>query len=169
MEDNLKLIGKETDESDRPSLKPMRAEQLAIPDDVDTDQASSNSATDQPVHDHAEVSSAEPGHVVGQTNPAAKGLAILVEGPSQRQPAVGHSLREPTFSMTDQTARGVIHCCECNEPRLYYSRTKLTCKQNLLIAKCISEFTFTCGAPIAHPSYLSLRGVVSRKLTCGNR
>ncbi|WAR28719.1 hypothetical protein MAR_014423, partial [Mya arenaria] len=47
-------IGKETDESDRPSLKPMGAEQLAIPDDVDIDQASSNSATDQPVHDYAD-------------------------------------------------------------------------------------------------------------------
>ncbi|WAR15356.1 hypothetical protein MAR_005461 [Mya arenaria] len=62
MEENLKLIGKETDESDRPPLKPIRAEQLAIPDDVDIDQASSKSATDQPVHDHAgdlyEVSSA---------------------------------------------------------------------------------------------------------------
>ncbi|XP_052806896.1 uncharacterized protein LOC128236088 isoform X2 [Mya arenaria] len=153
-------------------LQVLRAEQFAIPDDVDIDQASSNSATDQPVHDHAddlhEVPSAVPGRVVGQTNPAAEGLTILAEGPSQRQPAVGHSLREPTFSMTAQTARGVVHCCECNKPQLYYRCTKLTCKHNLLIAKCISEFTFTCGAPIAHPSYLSLRGVLSRKLTCGN-
>ncbi|XP_052820704.1 uncharacterized protein LOC128246516 [Mya arenaria] len=97
-----------------------------------------------------------PDRVDGQTNPSTEGLTILAEGPSQRQPAVGHSLGEPTFSMTAQTARGVVHCCECNKPRLYYSRTKLTSKQNLLIAKCISKFTFTCGAPIAHPSYLSL-------------
>ncbi len=111
------------------------------------------------------VPSEEPDDSVGQAIPANEGLKKPAEG-SLKKPTVGQ--QELVVSMTAQTARGLVNCCECDKPRMYYSRTKLTFAQSTLIAKCISEYIFTCGAPIVDPRYKSLRGVVTRKLNCGN-
>lgn len=87
-------------------------------------------------------------------------------GPS-RAPDFGQ--QRYAFSLSAQTARGVVHCVECRKPRLFYSKTKLTDRQSLLVAKCVSEFDYTCGSDLVNPEIASLKGVLTRKnMTCGN-
>lgn len=63
---------------------------------------------------------------------------------------------------------GVIICVECRKSRLYYSRIRLSGRQEQLLAIAISEYDYTCGGPIAHPSVALLKSVFAReKLTCG--
>lgn len=63
---------------------------------------------------------------------------------------------------------GVIICVECRKPRLYYSRIRLSGRQEQLLVIAISEYDYTCGGPIAHPSVALLKSVFAReKLTCG--
>lgn len=74
---------------------------------------------------------------------------------------------EKQVPMTAQNARGVILCVECSKPRLYYSKRRLSGRQEQLLAIAMSEFDYTCGGPIADPSVALLKTVfVRQNQTC---
>ena len=47
--------------------------------------------------------------------------------------------------MSAQNARAVITCVECEKPRVIYGKTKLNARQELLIAKTLSTYEYSCG------------------------
>lgn len=80
-------------------------------------------------------------------------------------------IQEPHFGdyslCTTQNARSVVNCMECRKPRVLYSKIKLSERQKVSLALLISEFEYSCGAPITPPRH-SLHGkVVTRSnLSC---
>lgn len=60
---------------------------------------------------------------------------------------------------TPQHARATILCVECRKPRVLYSKHVLTERQKVSLVIILSEFDYTCGAPITPPHHL-LHGVV---------
>jgi hypothetical protein len=67
------------------------------------------------------------------------------------------------FSLTAQTARSIIKCVECLKPRVIYGKLKLSGRQELQLAELLSEFNYSCGAPLTPPGY-SLHGKTTVKL-----
>jgi hypothetical protein len=68
---------------------------------------------------------------------------------------------------TAQCARSSVTCIECRKPRVIYSKLKLSERQNVSLALLLSEFDYTCGAPLTPPRH-SLHGRVMCRdnLTC---
>ena len=73
----------------------------------------------------------------------------------------------PANLYTAQNARLQIECVECRKPRVIYSNGKLSDSKLVSLLMGISDFDFTCGAPIlplAHP--LVSTAHVRMDLTC---
>ncbi len=49
---------------------------------------------------------------------------------------------------TAQNARTSVNCIECQKPRVVYSKSKVTERQTTQCALMMSEYDYTCGAPI---------------------
>ena len=54
--------------------------------------------------------------------------------------------------MSAQNARALIVCVECEKPRVIYAKTKLDVRQQLLLAKTISNYEYSCGAHLFPPT-----------------
>ena len=69
---------------------------------------------------------------------------------------------------TGQNARAVATCTECRKPRVVYSRTALSESHRVTLAILLSEFDYTCGAPLTPPdSSLYSRVMTKANLQCG--
>ncbi|CAL4131250.1 unnamed protein product, partial [Meganyctiphanes norvegica] len=69
---------------------------------------------------------------------------------------------------TGQNARAVATCTECRKPRVVYSRTALSETHRVTLAILLSEFDYTCGAPLTPPdSSLYSRVMTKANLQCG--
>ena len=82
-------------------------------------------------------------------------------------------IQEPPFGdcslCTTQNARSTVTCTECRKPRVLYSKFKLTERQKVSLAIILSEFEYSCGAPITPPGH-SLHGKVLTRsnLSCAS-
>ncbi|WAR05310.1 hypothetical protein MAR_020679 [Mya arenaria] len=52
---------------------------------------------------------------------------------------------------TAQHARATIECTECRKPRVIYGKQKMSSREEVSFAILVSEFDYTCGAPITPP------------------
>ena len=69
---------------------------------------------------------------------------------------------------TAQNARLTVMCHECRKPRVIYSKRSLSESQKGTLVLAISDFEFTCGAPVLPPkSRLSKTVQVRAGLVCG--
>ena len=69
---------------------------------------------------------------------------------------------------TTQNARTIVTCTECRKPRMIYSHQKLSERQKISVTITVSEFDYTCGAPLLTPSNTSYKKVICRStLHCG--
>lgn len=55
--------------------------------------------------------------------------------------------------ITAQNARALVTCVECRKPRVLYSKQKLSQRQELTLALTLSEYDYTCGAPVLPPNH----------------
>ena len=53
---------------------------------------------------------------------------------------------------TIQHARAIVNCTECDKPRVVYSMTRLSERENITLALSLSEYVYTCGGPILPPT-----------------
>ena len=66
-----------------------------------------------------------------------------------------------------QYARLVIQCVECRKPRLVYSWRRLGTRQELALILAMSEYDYTCGAPILPPDNQLVKLCITKpNLTC---
>lgn len=90
-------------------------------------------------------------------------LDVPVDEPSNLSKPELQVMEEPKFAdfrlTTPQHARATILCVECRKPRVLYSKHVLTERQKVSLVILLSEFDYTCGAPITPPHHL-LHGVV---------
>ncbi|XP_041378644.1 uncharacterized protein LOC121390784 [Gigantopelta aegis] len=63
---------------------------------------------------------------------------------------------------TIQNARALAVCVECRKPRMVYAHLKLSERQTISVALSISEFDYTCGAPILPPTHSLVKKVMCR-------
>ena len=68
---------------------------------------------------------------------------------------------------TAQNARSTVECVECRKPRVLYSTHKLTERQQTTLVLLVSEYEYSCGAPVTTPeSTLHGKVVIRPQLTC---
>lgn len=74
----------------------------------------------------------------------------------------------PSTVTSTQNGRFLMTCCvECRKPRVLYSLHKLTERQKVSLVVPMSEYDYTCGAPVLPPSNAFSSNVVVRaSLTC---
>ena len=108
---NSSLKGKETTDSDRPSLK-----------------------------ENSE------GTVAAASEPATSELEV------QSQSGL----------FTAQSARMTVGCTECSKLRVVYSKRHLSERQKVTVVLAISEFSYSCGAPLIPSSFALSKSVMCR-------
>ena len=87
------------------------------------------------------------------------------------EPRVEQLPSDDPFLYTGQNARGVVRCVECRKPRVYYCKNKLSSRQLILLDRAVTEFDYTCGAPLSDPDDTKsvLKYVAVRKnLSCSH-
>ena len=73
----------------------------------------------------------------------------------------------PSTMTSTLNARFLITCVECRKPRVMYSLHKLTERQKVSLVTSMSEYDYTCGAPVLPPSNtLHSKVMVRAFLTC---
>ena len=73
----------------------------------------------------------------------------------------------PSTMTSTQNARFLVTCVECRKPRVLYSLHKLTERQKVSLVVSVSEYDYTCGAPVLPPgNILSSKVMVRASLTC---
>lgn len=73
----------------------------------------------------------------------------------------------PSTMTSTQNARFLVNCVECRKPRVMYSLHKLTERQKVSLVTSMSEYDYTCGAPVLPPSNTLHNKVMVRAfLTC---
>ena len=125
----------DTDEKDRPSLKPQKTKSTPKPSSTQSPQPSTSTAQETATSD--------------LTRTSTKGGGMLAF----------HSA---------QTDRATIVCVECQKPRVIYSNTKLSQRQEVLLAINMSEYEYTCGSHLFPPSCERLLQTLTLRpqLTC---
>ena len=69
---------------------------------------------------------------------------------------------------TKQNARAIVTCTECRKPRVIFSKQRLSERLKISVTIAVSEFDYTCGAPLLPPSNTSYEKVMCRStLNCG--
>lgn len=68
--------------------------------------------------------------------------------------------------LSTQNARAITTCVECSKPRVVYSCHKLTEGQRTSLAASLSEYDFTCGAPVVQEGHPLNCKVTVRSLDC---
>ena len=58
---------------------------------------------------------------------------------------------QPPIVMSEQNARALVKCIECNKPRVIYCNTKLDVRHKIMLSKNVREFEFTCGSHLFPP------------------
>lgn len=141
---------KETTEKDRPSLKIQKAKKTNEPGP-----GNPNPAIDEPVG-----------------NPRINQLPDE-QGTATESGQVNHSKAGTSYGtivpLSSQNARAVAICIECRKPRVVYSKTKLSQRKEVLLATCLSEYEFSCGAylfPPSAPSELRNSVVIRPTIQC---
>ena len=71
-----------------------------------------------------------------------KGSVKIVDEPA---------LTGDAFIYTAQNARFTAECTECGKPRVLYGKVKLTERYKYQLALLLSEFEYSCGAPLTSP------------------
>ena len=73
----------------------------------------------------------------------------------------------PSTMTSTQNARFLVTCVECRKPRVMYSLHKLTERQKVFLVTSMSNYVYTCGAPVLPPSNtLHSKVMVRAFLTC---
>ena len=65
---------------------------------------------------------------------------------------VGAGSSKPALSMSTQTARATVTCIECRKPGVTCSSKKLDFRHNVILARNITSFEYSCGAHLFPPS-----------------
>ena len=69
---------------------------------------------------------------------------------------------------TGQNDRAVATCTECRKPRVVYSKTRLSETHKIILATLLSEYVYTCGAPLTPPDSILFSTVMTKiNLQCG--
>ena len=81
-------------------------------------------------------------------------------------------LSAPNFAestmCTGQNAQAVATCTECRKPRVVYSKSGLSEPHKIILATLLSEYVYTCEAPLTPPdSILFSRVMTKMNLQCG--
>ena len=74
--------------------------------------------------------------------------------------------KKSTITFSTQNARATAECVECRKPRVIYSNHKLTARQNMALAVALSEYDFTCGAPVVPENNILYNKVAVRPIPC---
>jgi hypothetical protein len=67
-----------------------------------------------------------------------------------------------TSLYTVQNARSTVQCTECNKPRVIYCKQRLSQRQQLTVTLAISEYDYTCGAPLLPPTCSFAKSILCR-------
>ncbi|XP_064612507.1 uncharacterized protein LOC135476417 [Liolophura sinensis] len=54
--------------------------------------------------------------------------------------------------LTAQNAQAVFECVECKKPKVVYSKSKLTERQQAQPITTMTEYEYSCGAPVIPPN-----------------
>ncbi|WAR05994.1 LOW QUALITY PROTEIN: hypothetical protein MAR_021363 [Mya arenaria] len=79
--------------------------------------------------------------------------------------------RRVDVPLSTQNARAIATCIECRKPRVVYSKTKLSQRKEVLLATCLSDYDYSCGAqlfPPSAPSTLKSSVVIRPFLQCAS-
>ena len=136
---------RETTEKDRPSLK--------------------KPAVEKPIRSRRGLDrfrlNEGPVEVMAVAPRAASTGTEAIPGPSQ-----ANTMQAPvdmdTSLFTAQNARATVLCIECRKPRVIYSKQKLSERHNMTVTLALSEFDYSCGAPLLPITCPLARSVMCR-------
>lgn len=135
--------GRETTESDRPSLTESKRKNVK-----------------QPVPLKKAIPQTAPSQEGGQVEPQEQTSEL------ENDDECSLPLFDPTICIA-QNARGVVVCTDCEKPRVIYSRHKLTDRQQMSLSLAMSEYDYTCGSILLPPSNTMFKTVMCRTgITC---
>ena len=142
--------GQDTNDDNRPSLmKGKKTKKAAVQPATDNHRADDSTT---------EIPATEP--PANETE-----CEVAVEQDIYKDPAF--PVEDPQLCTT-QNARALVTCTECRKPRVIYSHQRLSERQKISITITVSEFDYSCGAPLLPPSNNSYKKVMCRStLNCG--
>ncbi|XP_014676567.1 PREDICTED: uncharacterized protein LOC106816458 [Priapulus caudatus] len=143
----------DTTEADRPSLKPVKEK----PQRKRTSQALENQAE---TGDSQQMDTSDPSQDA-ETPVCRVSLQTPENIPST-------SDLHDTSLYTAQNARATVYCTECRKPRVIYSKQRLSQRHKLTLTLVMSEYDYTCGAPLLPPTCSISKTVMCRTgISCG--
>ena len=98
----------------------------------------------------------------GNQQSSAKSVRYLccIFQEKQRQDTVG--------LLCAQSARALVTCCECDKPRIIYSRSRLSQRDQFTLSLLLSEDKYTCGSQLIPQGHHMYRVQARLALTCGD-